>query len=90
MFQIVNNLSHQAGAHAFRAGVDFLHNDDVITFPRSVRGSYTFSSMATFLTGVYNNAGFAQTFGITELGQTNPNLGVYVQDEWKASRQTSR
>jgi len=85
MFQIVNNLSHQAGAHAFRAGVDFLHNDDVITFPRSVRGSYTFASMATFLTGVYNNAGFSQTFGITELGQTNPNLGVYVQDEWKAS-----
>jgi hypothetical protein len=85
MFQIVNNLSHQAGAHAFRAGVDFLYNDDVITFPRSVRGSYTFASMATFLTGVYNNAGFSQTFGITELGQTNPNLGVYAQDEWKVS-----
>ena len=85
MFQIVNNLSHQAGAHALRAGVDFLYNDDLITFPRSVRGSYTFSSMANFLTGVYNNAGFAQTFGITELGQTNPNLGVYAQDEWKVT-----
>jgi hypothetical protein len=84
-FQIVNNLSHQAGAHAFRAGVDFLYNDDVITFPRSVRGSYTFSSLANFLTGTYNNAGFAQTFGITELGQTNPNLGVYAQDEWKVT-----
>lgn len=85
MFQIVNNLSHQAGAHALRAGVDFLYNDDLITFPRSVRGSYTFSSMANFLTGVYNNSGFAQTFGITELGQTNPNLGVYAQDEWKVT-----
>ena len=84
-FQIVNNLSHQAGAHAFRAGVDFLYNDDVITFPRSVRGSYTFSSMANFLTGIYNNAGFAQTSGITEIGQTNPNLGVYAQDEWKVT-----
>ena len=83
--QIVNNLSHQAGAHAFRAGVDFLYNDDLITFPRSVRGSYTFSSMANFLTGTYNNAGFAQTFGITELAQTNPNLGVYAQDEWKVT-----
>jgi hypothetical protein len=83
--QIVNNLSHQAGAHALRAGVDFLYNDDLITFPRSVRGSYTFSSMANFLAGVYNNAGFAQTFGITELGQTNPNLGIYAQDEWKVT-----
>ena len=85
MYQVVNNLSHQRGAHALRAGIDFLYNDDLITFPRSVRGSYTFSSMANFLTGVYNNAGFGQTFGITELGQTNPNLGVYVQDEWKAT-----
>ncbi len=84
-YQVVNNLSHQRGAHALRAGIDFLYNDDLITFPRSVRGSYTFSSLATFLTGVYNNAGFSQTFGITELGQTNPNLGLYVQDEWKLS-----
>ena len=36
-----------------------------------------------FLAGVYNNAGFTQTFGVTEVSQTNPNIGVYVQDEWK-------
>jgi len=85
MYQVVNNLSHQRGAHALRAGIDLLYNDDLITFPRSVRGSYTFSSLANFLAGTYNNAGFGQTFGITELAQTNPNLGVYVQDEWKAT-----
>jgi hypothetical protein len=84
-FQIVNNLSHQRGAHALRAGVDVLYNDDLISFPRSFRGSYTFSTMANFLTGAYNNAGFGQTFGITELAQTNPNLGIYAQDEWKVS-----
>ena len=83
MFEAVDNLSHQAGAHALRAGVDFLYNDDAITFPRAVRGVYQFSSLASFLTGVYNNAGFTQTFGATEVSQTNPNLGVYVQDEWK-------
>ncbi len=85
MYQVVNNLSHQRGAHALRTGVDFLYNDDLITFPRSVRGSYTFSSVANFQNGVYNNAGFAQTFGITDIEQTNPNLGVYVQDEWKVT-----
>ena len=31
--------------------------------PRSIRGSYAFSSLANFLAGVYNNAGFTQTFG---------------------------
>jgi hypothetical protein len=84
-YQMVNNLSHHRGAHALRAGIDFLYNDDLITFPRSARGSYTFSSLATFMTGAYNNAGFSQTFGISELAQTNPNLGLYVQDEWKLS-----
>ncbi len=83
LVQVVNSLSHQAGAHAFRVGADLLYNDDRITFPRAIRGAYTFSSLANFMTGVYNNAGFTQTFGDTVAHQTNPNVGVYAQDEWK-------
>ncbi len=83
--QVVNNVSHSAGAHALKGGVDFLFNDDGIEFPRSARGSYTFSSLANFLAGTYNNAGFTQTFGVTDVRQTNPNLGLYAQDEWKLS-----
>jgi Carboxypeptidase regulatory-like domain/TonB dependent receptor-like, beta-barrel len=83
MVQVVNNLSHQAGAHALRAGIDFIHNDDKITFPRSIRGSYAFSSLANFLAGTYNASGFTQTFGDIVVTQKNPNLGLYVQDEWK-------
>ena len=82
MVQAVNNISHRAGAHALRAGVDFLYNDDTITFLRSFRGAYTFSSMANFLTGNY--AGYAQTFGNPVVNQKNPNVGVFVQDEWRA------
>jgi hypothetical protein len=83
MYQVVSNLSHQAGAHALRAGVDVLINDDRIVYPRAVRGSYVFSSLANFLAGVYNNAGFTQTFAVSEVVQQNPNVGMYVQDEWK-------
>jgi outer membrane receptor protein involved in Fe transport len=83
--QVVDNLSHQAGAHALRGGVDFQFNDDRITFPRSIRGAYTFSSLTNFLTGTYNNAGFTQTFGTSIISQTNPNLGLYAQDEWKVT-----
>jgi hypothetical protein len=83
LVELVNNLSHQSGAHALRVGGSFLYNDTTITFPRSVRGSYTFSSLANFLTGTYNNAGFTQTFGNTVVPQTNPNVGFYAQDEWK-------
>ena len=83
--QIVNNLSHQSGSHALRFGVDFIYNDDRITYPRAFRGSYTFSSLANFLAGAYNNAGFTQTFGAFDISQTNPNLGLHAQDEWKLS-----
>ena len=85
LYQVVNNLSHQAGAHALKAGVDLLYNKDRITFPRSAGGSYSFSSLANFLSGAYNTAGFTQIFGATEVAQTNPNLGVYAQDEWKVT-----
>jgi hypothetical protein len=83
LYEIANNLSYQAGPHAIRAGFDFLYNDTTITYPRSVRGSYAFSSLANFLTGTYNNAGFTQTFGQSVVAQTNPNIGFYAQDEWK-------
>src|SRR6185295_8156300 len=36
LYEIVDNLSHQAGAHALRAGIDVIYNDDTITYPRSI------------------------------------------------------
>ena len=82
MYQIVNNLSHQRGAHALRAGVDLLHNDNRVLFPRAVGGTYAFSSLPNFLAGVYNNSGFTQTFGATGVDQTNPNPGSqYTGDD---------
>jgi hypothetical protein len=84
MYQVVNNLSYQAGAHALRGGVDVLYNDLSITFPRAFRGSYSFSSLANLSAGIYNNSGFTQTFGDTVVAETNPNVGLYAQDEWRA------
>jgi hypothetical protein len=81
LYQFVDNMSHQAGAHALRAGVDVIFNDDTITYPRSARGNYTFSSLDTFLIGNYS--GYAQTFGDPVVSQTNPNVGFFAQDEWK-------
>jgi TonB dependent receptor-like, beta-barrel len=81
MYELVDNLSHQAGAHALRAGVDVIFNDDTITYPRSFRGAYTFPTLDAFLAGAYS--GFTQTFGDPVVSQTNPNVGIYAQDEWR-------
>ena len=85
LYEGADNLTYQAGAHALRAGADFLYNDLTVVYPRTARGSYSFSSLANFSAGAYNNAGFSQTFGPDRVSLGNPNLGFYLQDEWKAA-----
>ena len=84
MYEVVDNLSHRSGAHTLRAGLNFLYNQMDIVYPRAARGSYSFSSLANFRAGIYNNAGFTQNFGVSAVALGNPNTGVYLQDEWKA------
>jgi Carboxypeptidase regulatory-like domain/TonB dependent receptor len=83
--EVVDNLVMQRGSHTFKTGVDFLYNDDTITYPQSLRGSYSFSSLANFLAGTYNSQGYTQNFGTPTVQQNNPNLGFYAQDEWKVT-----
>lgn len=83
--EVTDNVSYQKGSHAVRFGTDFLFNADTITYPRSIRGSYSFSSLFNFLNGTYNNPGFTQTFGNNVIAQNSPNVGFYGQDEWKIS-----
>jgi hypothetical protein len=83
LFEIADTLAYQTGAHAIRVGGSFLYNNDTITFPRSFRGGYTFSSLANSLSGAYTNNGFTQTFANYVVPQSNPNAGFFAQDEWK-------
>jgi hypothetical protein len=81
LYELVNNVSAQRGAHSIKAGVDFLYNDINIVFPGLQQGQYTFSSLANFLAARYVN--FQQAFGPAAQPQTNPNIGLYLQDEWR-------
>ena len=85
LYEGVDNLVLQRGAHTYKVGADFLYNDDTITFPQTIRGSYTFASLAAFNSGVYNTGGFSQSFGVPFVQQRNPNVGFYAQDEWKVT-----
>ncbi len=83
--EAVENVVLQRGPHALKAGADFLFNATTITFPMQSRGSYSFASLAAFQAGTYNTQGYTQTFGASTAAINNPNLGVYVQDEWRAT-----
>jgi outer membrane receptor protein involved in Fe transport len=80
---LVDNLSRQAGGHAWRAGIDVLYNDDTITFPRSIRGSYTFSTLQNFLSARTGMPVYADVWRRDRVAD-DPNVGVYAQDEWTA------
>ncbi|HEX8116924.1 MAG TPA: TonB-dependent receptor, partial [Pyrinomonadaceae bacterium] len=80
-FQLVDNLSTRRGAHGLKVGADFLLDRVNITFPGALQGVYTFSSLANFQAGRY--ATFQQAFGAASQFQSNPNVGLFVQDEWR-------
>lgn len=81
LFEAVDNVSTTRGSHSLKAGVDFLYNRINILFPGAVQGVYNFSSLNNFLIGNY--VSYQQAFGVPEQAQSNPNFGVFVQDEWR-------
>ena len=81
LFEAIDNVSTQRGAHSLKAGVDILYNRVNIVFPGAIQGVYNFTSLNNFLTGNYST--FQQAFGAPSQFQSNPNFGVFAQDEWR-------
>jgi hypothetical protein len=81
LLEMVDNVSTQLGDHSLKAGGGFLYNRLNILFPGAFQGVYNFSSLNNFLSGDYLN--YQQAFGVPEQFQSNPNFGVFVQDEWR-------
>jgi hypothetical protein len=79
--EAIDTLTVQRGDHLFKAGGDLLYNRVRIDFPGAVQGVYSFTSLPNFLTGTYST--FQQAFGEPSQFQSNPNLGLFVQDEWR-------
>lgn len=84
LFEAVDNVSTQRGAHSLKFGGDFLYNRVNILFPGAFQGVYAFNSLNNFLTGNYFS--YQQAFGAPSQLQSNPNVGVFIQDEWRVRR----
>jgi hypothetical protein len=83
LFELVDNVTTVRERHSIKAGVDVLHNKVDILFPGALQGVYAFNSLNAFLAGNYSS--FQQAFGVPNQSQSNPNLGLFVQDEWRVS-----
>lgn len=81
LFEAVDNVSTQRGKHSPKAGLDFLYDRVNIVFPGALQGVYNFTSLTNFLSGNYST--FQQAFGAPSQFQSNPNVGFFVQDEWR-------
>jgi hypothetical protein len=82
LYELSETLSLQRGSHFFKAGADFLYNRLDINFPGAqIAAVYSFSSLAAFQAGRYST--FQQAFGDPNQFQSNPNVGLFAQDEWK-------
>ncbi|HSK64664.1 MAG TPA: TonB-dependent receptor, partial [Pyrinomonadaceae bacterium] len=84
LLEVVDNVSTVLGSHSLKAGGGFLYNRLNIFFPGAIQGVYNFSSVNNFLNGGYST--YQQAFGEPEQFQSNPNFGVFIQDEWRARR----
>lgn len=83
LFEVVDNVSTQIGAHSLKTGAGFLYNRLNIIFPGALQGVYSFSSLNNFLNGNYST--YQQAFGVPSQFQSNPNVGMFVQDEWRVN-----
>ncbi|MCM3902936.1 MAG: TonB-dependent receptor [Pyrinomonadaceae bacterium] len=80
-YEVIDTLTIQHGSHSFKIGANYLLNRVNITFPGALQSVYSFSSLPNFLANRYT--GFQQAFGATDQFQSNPNIGLFAQDEWR-------
>jgi outer membrane receptor protein involved in Fe transport len=83
LFELADTATLQRGGHLMKAGLDFIDNRVTIDFPGATAGSYSFTSLANFERGAYQQ--YQQAFGNVTIGQHNPNLAMFAQDEWTLS-----
>lgn len=81
LFEAIDTVTFQRGVHLFKAGSAALYNRVNIEFPGALQGAYAFQSLANFERGTYST--FQQAFGAASQFQSNPNFGLFAQDEWR-------
>jgi hypothetical protein len=81
VYELSGAYTAQRGDHLLKGGATALYERLNVAFPGALQGVYSFPSLASFQAGRYTN--FQQAFGEADQFQENPNVAVFVQDEWR-------
>jgi hypothetical protein len=89
IFQVIDNFTYIRGDHAYKFGFSVQSVDDTRT-QTSIQ-LYTFSSVANYLAAKsganpFAYATFTQFFGNPDLEYDTTMLSLFVQDDWRLSR----
>ena len=97
-WQVSDTVQWTHGNHNFKFGEDYIHTYDLSENLTSVFGSYSYSSVANYLTDYYDSqsastaakanhyTSYAQGFGPLGFQFTTSDYAVFAQDEWKVAR----
>lgn len=89
IFQVVDNFTYIRGDHAYKFGFSVQRVNDTRTSPQAQL--YTFASVANYLAArsganPFAYSSFAQYFGEPSLEYDTNMLALFVQDDWRLSR----
>jgi hypothetical protein len=85
-YQFVDNVTLTSGAHTYKAGVEYRRAIVNSFNDTNARGRLNFASLADFLAGV-PATGTTILRGSTRRDTFSNNYGVFLQDDWKITRQ---
>jgi Carboxypeptidase regulatory-like domain len=81
VYQFTDNVSYLRGKHAFKFGADVRYVDLSSLVPFDFRGTYTYSTLANFITNTPNT--LVKGYGLGGLPFTYVEAFGFVQDDWK-------
>jgi len=90
--QFDDDLSWSIGKHTVKVGATFEHVNEDINYLSGRFGSYTYPTVTSFAedysgntTGAKNWTGYSQTFGNPAVVYAIRDLGIYLEDQFKAT-----
>ncbi|AFL86437.1 hypothetical protein Terro_0086 [Terriglobus roseus DSM 18391] len=102
-WQVADTANWSRGSHNVKFGVDYLHTYDLSTNLRTQYGSFSYNNPQSYFTDLIlgqstnpavqvrakNYNSYQQAFGPLSFDFVTHDIGVFAQDEWKASPRLS-